>query len=226
MEQIIKQLRKCENVNLLVITQDDDFAKEVHSVFDCTKNLEITNSNKEALELCNETNFDAVIVDTKSDNFIDFFDKINKLKITPLKIVVLDPTNEEDIKNAINCDAYTILSKPFDMINLKLSVIMSLNQTNRNDKIKLGQGFYFDMYRDRVYNKNHKSIELTKLEFGLLKLIIENTGNIVDYDTIEKKVWKGKKMSIFTMRNVVNKVRTKTYYNIFKNASSEGYIIN
>ncbi len=225
MNQIIKQLRKCENLNLLVISQDDKFSSDVQNTFSDLNKLEIVTCNSKALELCKESNFDIVVVDTKSDNFIDFFNKVNKFKTVPLKIIVLDPSKESDIIDAINSDVYTILAKPFNIVNLKLSIVMSVNQTQRNDKVKLGKGFYFDIYRDRAYNKNSKVIELTKLELGLLKLIIENEGNVVDYKQIEQQVWKGKKMSIFTMRNVVNKIRTKLYYDVFKNASSKGYII-
>jgi len=35
-----------------------------------------------------------------------------------------------------------------------------------------------------------------------------------------------KKMSIYTMRNVINKIRNKTYYEIIKNNSSSGYQID
>ncbi len=226
MDKIIKQLRKCENLKILVISQDNEFTDDVRKTFSDLNRLEIMDSNDKALELCKETNFDIIVVDTKSDNFIDLFDKINKFKTVPLKIIVLDTSTENDIMNAINSNVYTILAKPFNIVNLRLSVVMSVNQTKRNDKIKLGKGFYFDIYRDRIYNKNSKVVELTKLELGLLKLIIENKGSVVDYNQIEQKVWTGKKMSIFTMRNVVNKIRTKLYYDVFKNASSKGYIIN
>ncbi len=226
MHQIIKQLRKCENLKILVVSQDEKFMSDVENIFSTLSKLETVTSNERALELCAEINFDAVVVDTKSDNFISFFNKVNKLKTIPLKIIVLDPKNESDIIDAINSDVYTILAKPFDIINLKLSIMMSVNQTQRNDKVKLGKGFYFDIYRDRIYTKNSKVVELTKLELGLLKLIIENKNSVVDYKQIEEKVWAGKKMSIFTMRNVVNKIRTKLYYDVFNNASSQGYIIN
>ena len=226
MEHTIKQLRKCDNLNILVISQDVKFSSEVDNLFDSVKLLKITQSNDKALEFIKTINFDIIIVDTKDNNFDEFFNEVDKLKIKPVKIIVLDAKNEKDIIDAVNSNVYTILSKPFDIINLKLAMIMSLNQTTRSDKIKLGQGFYFDVYRDRVYNKASKVVELTKLELGLLKLIIENKGKVVNYDQIAKAVWKGKNMSIFTMRNVVNKIRTKTYYDIFNNASSQGYIIH
>ncbi len=226
MKHIIKKLRKCDNLNILVISQDTQFSSEINNIFSDVKLLKITHSNQIALELTKKIDFDVVIADTKSEHFVDFFEYINTLKIKPVKIIVLDSKNEKDIIDAINADVYTILSKPFDIINLKLSIVMSLNQTTRSDKTKLGQGFYFDVYRDRVYNKASNVVELTKLELGLLKLIIENRGQVVDYNQIAKIVWKGKNMSIFTMRNVVNKIRTKTYYDIFNNASSQGYIIH
>ena len=226
MKQILKQLRKCEDLNLLVVSHDENFIDDVSNLFCNSNKLITTSSNSESLKLCNDIDFDVVIIDTRSDDFVALLDKIKLLKLSALKIIILDTNNDEDVISAINSDVYTILAKPFDIINLKLSIIMSLNQTQRKDKIKLGQGFYFDKYRDRVYNKNSKVIELTKLELGLLKLIIENKDNVVDYETIEKQVWKGKKMSIFTMRNVVNKIRTKLYYEVFENASSKGYILH
>ncbi len=229
MKNTIKKLRRCENASLLVVSQDNDFVDSMWKCFVNLKKVEIVDSNKKALEACNISTFDIVIVDTKSDNFTKFFTELEKFKATPLKILVIDQSNadnEKDVLDAINSNVYTILVKPFDIINLKLSILMSLNQTKRSDKIKLGKGFCYDSYRDRVYDKNGKVIALTRLEFGLLKLVIENRGQVVDYDAIKKAVWKDKKMSIFTMRNIVSKIRVKTYYDIFKNASSRGYIIN
>lgn len=33
---------------------------------------------------------------------------------------------------------------------------------------------------------------------------------VIDYETIKEVVWKGKDMSIYTMRNIVNKIRQKS----------------
>lgn len=43
---------------------------------------------------------------------------------------------------------------------------------------------------------------------------------------IKDVVWRGKDMSIYTMRNIVNKIRQKTYYEIIKNHSNKGYTID
>lgn len=225
MNEIIKKLRKCEDMRLIAISHDNLLLETINEAFKDAKGLTTVSSNERALELAKTIDFDIVITDTKSDDFELVLNEIGELNFNPLKIVILDENNEENILKAINCDVYTILAKPFDIENLKLSILMSLNQSKRKDKIMLGDGFYFDIYRDRVYNKNSFVVELTKLELSLLKLILNNKGKVVDYDTIHKEVWKEKNMSIFTMRNVVNKLRTKLHYNIFENASSQGYIL-
>jgi len=103
---------------------------------------------------------------------------------------------------------------------------MCLNQTKRGDKIEFQDGIYFDEYRDKFFKSNGDAIDFTRLEKGLLKLLIDKKDEIVDYDSIKEVVWKGKEMSIYTMRNIVNKIRQKTYYDIIKNHSNKGYTID
>ncbi|RLA81498.1 MAG: DNA-binding response regulator [Epsilonproteobacteria bacterium] len=221
----IRKLRRLENINLLVVSKDSKFRDETKSLFSTLKNYEVASSCMQIKELCTLIKFDLIVIDNEDNDFIDIFENLDKECMPDIKIVILNENSEDNIQKAISVGAYSILIKPLNIINVKLAIIASLNQSKRNDKVSLGHGYYLDSYRDRVYNKSGKVIEFTKLEFGLLKLILENKGSVVDYDMIAVEVWKGKNMSIFTMRNVINKIRTKTYYDIFNNASSKGYII-
>ena len=221
----IRKLRRLENINLLVVSKDSKFRDDTKSLFSTLKNYEVATSCMQIKELCTLIKFDLIVIDNEDNDFIDIFENLDKECMPDIKIVILNENSEDNIQKAISVGAYSILIKPLNIINVKLAIIASLNQSKRNDKVSLGHGYYLDSYRDRVYNKSGKVIEFTKLEFGLLKLILENKGSVVDYDMIAVEVWKGKNMSIFTMRNVINKIRTKTYYDIFNNASSKGYII-
>merc|ERR1711879_51103 len=136
------------------------------------------------------------------------------------KIVVSDDDNEENIIAAVNNSAYAFLSRPLNEKDLTLRTIRRVNQTKRGDKYEFSEGFYYDNYRELFFDKFGKKIDLTKLEYGLLRLLLDNINDIKD------KVWKGKKMSVFTMRNVVNKIRQKMYYGIIKNHSNKGYTID
>ena len=164
--------------------------------------------------------------DVKEISFSELCTELSQLAPTLPKIVISDSDNNESIVTAINSGAYTFLSKPLRAKDVKLAVIMCLNQTKRGDKIEFENGIYFDEYRDQFFKPGGVLIDFTRLEKSFLKLLIVKRNDITDYDIIKEVVWKGKDMSIYTMRNIVNKIRQKTYYEIIKNHSNKGYTID
>lgn len=108
-----------------------------------------------------------------------------------------------------------------NMLHNEVPFIVSTN-------IQLEEGFSWVVATSKLLKENNESIstiDLTKIETKFLKLLIENKNNIVTYDVVKENIWKTKDMSIFTMRNFVNKIRNKTYKSIIKNKSGYGYII-
>ncbi len=173
--------------------------------------MTLVKSSDEAISLINENSYDMVIIDTSVDakDFDDVCTNISQMAPTLPKIIISDRDSNEDIVTAINSSAYTFLTKPLRSKDIKLAVIMCLNQTKRGDKIEFQEGIYFDEYRDQFFKAGGNLIDFTRLEKGFMKLLIAKRGDIVDYDTIKNVVWKGKNMSIYTMRNIVNKIRQK-----------------
>lgn len=92
-----------------------------------------------------------------------------------------------------------------------------------NKRIYFDEGFYFDKFENTLFKKDGQIIEFTKLQNGLFSLLVENKGKIISFETIHDEVWKNKRMSIFTMRNVVKRIRDLTYYGIIVNHSNLGY---
>ncbi len=90
--------------------------------------------------------------------------------------------------------------------------------------LQLEHNFSYCLELQRLY-KDDEEIELTNFENKLLYLLVLNQNKFVDIETIKEVVWKGKDMSIFTMRNIIKKIRDKTYFNIIKNKSNHGYSI-
>lgn len=223
-----KNIRKLYNAKLLIISNDDNVKVTIENEFDdYFKELKLVNGSLEALELAVSNSYDLVIIDTNIKDYS--FDEIcteisNKASNLP-KIIISDEENNDDIVTAINCSAYTFISKPLRVKDVKLAIIMCLNQTKRGDKIEFQNGIYFDEYRDQFFKPSGVLIDFTRLEKSFLKLLIEKRGEITDYDTIKDVVWKGKNMSIYTMRNIVNKIRQKTYYEIIRNHSNKGYVL-
>lgn len=218
---MIKKLRKLSNTKVLCISDDNTLEDSIKNSLEC-KDLRFINSESFNLE---NLSADLLVIDFNSKHAVDILHKVKIQNPLLPKIVILQNDSEDNIVECINGSAYSILKAPVNFDDLKLSITMALNQTKRSDKVLLSDGVYYDSYRERFYDKNG-AISFTKLEFNLLKLLLDNHARITDYDEIKEKVWKGKKMSIFTMRNVVNKIRNKTYYGIIKNNSSKGYQID
>jgi len=229
MLKTLKNIRKLDNAKLLFISSDlkvkesleedlDDYFREVNFI----------SNNEEALKLAAENSYDLVVIDTCSDglSFSELCSELSEIAQSLPKIIISSEDDSKDIVTAINCNAYTFISKPLRLKDIKLAVIMCLNQTKRGDKIEFQNGIYFDEYRDQFFRSGGILIDFTRLEKSFLKLLIGKRGEITDYDTIKEVVWKGKNMSIYTMRNIVNKIRQKTYYEIIRNHSNKGYVID
>ena len=229
MLKTVKNIRKLYNAKLLFLSSDEKINKEIGKEFDdYFKELKVASTLKDALSLACSNTYDMVIIDTDIEgiSFSNLCSELSSLAPTLPKIIISETDSNENIVIAVNSGAYTFLSKPLRAKDLKLAVIMCLNQTKRGDKIEFENGVYFDEYRDQFFKPGGILIDFTRLEKSFLKLLITRRNDITDYDTIKDIVWKGKDMSIYTMRNIVNKIRQKTYYEIIKNHSNKGYTID
>ena len=229
MLKTVKNIRKLYNAKLLFLSSDEKINEEIGKEFDdYFKELKVASTLKDALALACSNTYDMVIIDTDIEgiSFSNLCSELSSLAPTLPKIIISETDNNENIVTAVNSGAYTFLSKPLRAKDLKLAVIMCLNQTKRGDKIEFENGIYFDEYRDQFFKPGGILIDFTRLEKSFLKLLITRRNDLTDYDTIKDIVWKGKDMSIYTMRNIVNKIRQKTYYEIIKNHSNKGYTID
>jgi len=228
-ENMIKNLRRLDNARIIVASNDEAVVKEIERVFsNFCKEVFYADNSIETIEAIMTNRYDIVIIDTdlKDSDFLQFSMKLASLTVTIAKIVISDSDKDDILKAAVNLGAYAYLLKPLNLKDFELSLIMCLNQAKRSDMIEFREGFYYNIYREQFFNKDSQLIPFTKLEYGLLRLLLDRKGEMIDYKTIEEVVWKGKKMSIFTMRNVVNKIRQKTYYEIIHNYSNKGYKID
>ena len=229
MLKTVRNIRKLYNAKLLFVTNDQSIIDTIQNEFDdYFKELKVAATLEEAISLACSNSYDMAIIDAdiKEISFSELCTELSQLAPTLPKIVISDSDNNESIVTAINSGAYTFLSKPLRAKDVKLAVIMCLNQTKRGDKIEFENGIYFDEYRDQFFKSGGVLIDFTRLEKSFLKLLIVKRNDITDYDIIKEVVWKGKDMSIYTMRNIVNKIRQKTYYEIIKNHSNKGYTID
>ena len=132
----------------------------------------------------------------------------------------------QDITITLSMEMKLFLSEKAKKQNRPLkNTIEQLIHEQINNKIYFDEGYYFDRLKNKLFNADGKIIEFTKLQSGVFNFLLEKNNEIVSFETIHKEVWKNKEMSIFTMRNVVKRIRDMTYYGIIVNHSNIGYSI-
>lgn len=104
--------------------------------------------------------------------------------------------------------------------------ILKLIKNDLDSTIKLGEGFYYHRQSDKLYDIENEEIPLTKIEKRMLLTLIAYEGKIIPVDVIIQKAWKKDQVSIYSFRNIILKIREKTYYKLIKNHSNLGYSID
>lgn len=205
--------------SVLLISKDINLIKNInYNLFENLKELEIVNS---ILNITSYSKYDLIIVDT-DDNDLFIISSILSTSAKEIPVIlitsemhnkILDLSDYIKLRNIILKDINTDYIKYYVALTLKKTTIVNFND-----------GYYFDMNKDKLYC-NGRDIKLTLLETQLFKYLIDNRKKIVSYEEIKNSVWGERKFTIFGMRNIINKIREKSYYDIITNVSKSGYII-
>ncbi|RXJ65634.1 hypothetical protein CRV08_14795 [Halarcobacter ebronensis] len=171
----------------------------------------------------NLANYDLILVDIDEFNINELTHIIsNDFYNTPIIFLTSD-LNSVDFNQVQNISVKNILLKePIFLDNLFIYTYIILQ---KSDKIILKNDFSYSLKDEKFYHKNVE-VSLTKLELKVFEYLIKNINRVVSYDEIKRDVWNDKHCSIYSMRNIINKIREKSYYDIISNASKKGYSIN
>jgi two-component system, OmpR family, response regulator MprA len=213
--------------SILIISDDLTFLRKFKQNSNSTYNIKYFEKNKFYL-LHNEiNNSDLIIFDNTNDsleNFIDVFKLIKSYKFN-IPTIILDDKKRENLSLYKFCNAYTILPKSIDEKSLFDVIEISIHFLFSNKKVQFEKGYYFDISRELLF-QDKKIINLTKTETKLIKLLAENSNTLVTYEDIANSVWQRKNFSIFSLRNVVRQIRSKTDELFITNSSNKGYVLS
>jgi two-component system alkaline phosphatase synthesis response regulator PhoP len=157
-------------------------------------------------------------------------EKIRKeFKIETPVIFVTAKDTENDILTGFSLGADDYIAKPFSVNQLTARVKAVLkrskgNNLKNNDILNFGD-IELDNVRKRVLIENER-IDLTKKEFEILKLLLENKGKIFSREDILKRIWGAD--IIVTDRTVdvnITRIRNKIgkFGSNLKNKTGYGY---
>jgi two-component system, OmpR family, alkaline phosphatase synthesis response regulator PhoP len=218
--------------NILIVDDEEDLCEILqYNLSNAGFKTEVAHSAEDALKktLCE---FDLILLDVMMGQMsgFKFADKIRKeLNIDVPVIFLTAKDTENDILTGFSLGADDYVSKPFSINELtarvKAVLKRSYNDKVNNKSIMQFNGIDLDTVRKRVII-NDERVELTKKEYEILKVMLENQGKVFSREELLSRIW-GQDV-VVTERTVdVNITRLRTKLGVFgqflKNKTGYGY---
>lgn len=157
---------------------------------------------------------DVVLMDINIPSFDGFYwcKEIRKLSKVPI-IYISSRNNNMDIIMGINNGGDDYIEKPFNnqVLIAKLQAIVrrTYEYKTQDTKVTICKGLVLNLEDMSISYKDNR-MELTKNEFKILKILIENQGKIVSRQALMKNLWDEE---VYVNENTltvnVNRVRAK-----------------
>lgn len=219
--------------NILIIEDEQNLARFLelelkHEGYDVTVRSDGLNGLEKALD----EDFDCILLDLMLPglNGLEVCRKIRREKETPIiMITAKDATYDKVIGLDYGADDYIV--KPFEIEELlaRLRVIIRRHSSSSLSNIIETHGITVDLSAYKVIIDNTE-VDLTKTEFELLKLLIENENVVLRRETILDKIW-GYDNEVETnvvdvyIRYLRNKLKPFKLEKIIETVRGVGYVI-
>ncbi|HBC80165.1 MAG TPA: DNA-binding response regulator [Bacteroidales bacterium] len=221
-----------KNKKILIVDDEEDLCEILqYNLGNAGYQTEVAHSAEEALKR-SLFSFDLILLDVMMGPMSGFklADKLRKEMNINIPIIFLTAKDtENDVLTGFSLGADDYIPKPFS-VNQLTARVKAVLKRSRAEKIKPPSTIKFreiemDTIRKRLIINDEK-IELTKKEFEILKLLLENQGKVFSRDEVLTTVW-GNDV-IVTERTVdVNITRLRTKLGIYgrnlKNKTGYGY---
>jgi len=221
-----------KNIKILIVDDEEDLCEILqYNLANAGYITEVAHSAEEAIKR-SVTSFDLILLDVMMGPMsgFKFADKLrNELELSVPIIFLTAKDTENDILTGFSLGADDYIAKPFSVNELTARVKAVLKRAQK-EKGKLHTILKFnEIELDTVKKRlliNDEKIELTRKEYEILKLLLENQVKVYSREDILLKVW-GNEV-IVTDRTVdvnITRLRTKLgkYGQNLKNKSGYGY---
>jgi two-component system alkaline phosphatase synthesis response regulator PhoP len=218
--------------HILIVDDEEDLCEILqYNLNNEGYTTEVAHSAEEALKRT-LLNFDLVLLDVMMGPMsgFKFADKLRKELNIDIPVIFLTAKDtENDILTGFSLGADDYISKPFSVNELtaRVKAVLKRSYTDRVSSKSIIQfsGIDLDTVRKRVII-NDERVELTKKEYEILKLLLENQGTVFSRDDLLMRIW-GQDV-IVTERTVdvnITRLRTKLgqYGSSLKNKTGYGY---
>lgn len=187
-------------------------------------------SGRDALDAfyANEDLYEMFILDINTPE-LDGLAVLKKIREKKPDIPVIMITAKVDINSIdsaykLGCSEY--LKKPFNLreLELRMQRLASCKKISAGI-VKISDSYAFDTENDNLLY-NGMAVKLTKKQAKLVKLLVKNSGRILNYDKIKDFVWGDEYIEDSTVRSLVNRLRAVLKEDFIESYRGVGYKIS
>lgn len=225
------------DLTLLYVEDDKEALEDVVFLLKRYFDEIYTASNgEEGLALFTKNSIDIVLLDINMPkiNGLELASKIREVDENIPILFLTAHSETQKLLSAINLQAISYLIKPFNVDELRDSVLKAIKFVNKRknniNRILLNNSFYWNDLNTELYYKN-KLLALTKNEILLVKSLFENRNRFLTAEELSEIIFEDKKIETNSIVQLIsrfkNKIIKKINNDIFfiENIYSQGYRI-
>jgi len=212
-------------MKILLLEDDEIIAQQIKEYFELFDNIvDWFVNGEELLENSDARNYDILLLDINTPKIdgIEVLEIIREMGINVPAIFITAKSDLEYLKRAYSIGCNDYIKKPFDIEELEVRIEYIVNHSN--SIVKLGDGYNYDMKKERLF-KDDREVTLNKKEQSFLYLLVKNAGEITSNEMIKNYVWNDKDVCDNTLRTTIKKLRDKLDSNFIQNLRGIGYKI-
>lgn len=181
-------------VKILLIDENVSSLESIAQIYsDEGYNLILCSYGKEGFELAKSESPDIIIIsneisDISSKNLLGMIREDKKLYKMPI-MVLKEKSSEDDMVELLDCGADDYISMPCaERVILSRSRALMRRYIHSEDVVIETNNLILSIKKREVYCSGER-IELTIKEFDLLKLFVQNRGEVLTREELLEKVW-------------------------------------
>lgn len=172
-----------------ILIVEDDIALNKGIALSLKEHKLVQAYNKAQAEEMWDSSIDLIILDINlpDGNGLDICSEIRKISSVPIIFLTANDM-EIDIVTGLENGADDYITKPFSLAILRARVNAVLRRKDSSNEKFIGSGFEFD-FDKMVFTTNGQTVELSKTEQKLLKILVSNIGITLSRETLMDRIW-------------------------------------
>lgn len=207
------------NTSILVLEDDEDTAMIMNDFLEsCGFKASLFSTVTDAISSIQYNSYDLILLDLNLPDYSGYevLKFLNKNFITIPTIVISANSEKTYIIQAFKHGAIDFMKKPIDLEELEARIWVHLNKNTIFEAQKNNE--IFKITEHEILFKQ-KSLDLTKIEFEIFSILIENKNNLISRENLAKQLSsKSNNRSLdYHIRNIRNKLE--------ENGATKSYIV-